>query len=222
MNGICQCHYLRASVLLRVGAYECIHFCVYTSVYIYTFSNKNLEKTRRWQKTGSRKNQVFDDLEIWEVWMVLMILIRSVFQILQWFPMWSYLFMCPPAAPRRPKWFMLATSGNQFFLIHPPGSQVRLEWLNRIGRNHLMYPASLKWLCAASRDRCSVRFTASRQETRRLIRDGFPMKSSNSCVDHTRGLMQNPANVTWSTIKKNTSCSLWRLGMKGNNALPSW
>ena len=50
MNGICQCHYLRASVLLRVGAYECIHFCVYTSVYIYTFSNKNLEKTRRWQK----------------------------------------------------------------------------------------------------------------------------------------------------------------------------
>ena len=49
--------------------------------------------TRTWKKPGdgkktgsSRKNPVFDDLEIWEVWMVLMILIRSVFQILQWFP----------------------------------------------------------------------------------------------------------------------------------------
>ena len=194
---------------------------IYSTIYIYIYlrqqePGKNQEMQKNpvvWGKTRF--------LMIWkyEKFEVLAILIRSIFQ---WFSMRFDLFMCPPAAPRRPNWFMLAPSGSQFFLIHKPGSQVRLEWLNRIRTNHLMYPAFLKWLCAASRDRCNVRFTASRHETRRLIRDGFPMKSSNSCVDHTKGFMQNPASLTWSTIKKNISCSLWRLGMKGNNALPSW
>ena len=32
---IYQCHYVRASVLQRVGTYECVHLCVYASVYIY-------------------------------------------------------------------------------------------------------------------------------------------------------------------------------------------
>ena len=31
---IYQCHYVRASVLQPVGTYECVHLCVYASVYI--------------------------------------------------------------------------------------------------------------------------------------------------------------------------------------------
>ena len=33
-----QCHYVRASVLQRVGTYECVHLCVYVSVSICSYS----------------------------------------------------------------------------------------------------------------------------------------------------------------------------------------
>ena len=35
---IYQCHYVRASVLQRVGTYECVHLCVYVSVSICSYS----------------------------------------------------------------------------------------------------------------------------------------------------------------------------------------
>ena len=35
---IYQCHYVRASVLQRVGTYECVHWCVYVSVSICSYS----------------------------------------------------------------------------------------------------------------------------------------------------------------------------------------
>ena len=35
---IYQCHYVRASVLQRLGTYECVHLCVYVSVSICSYS----------------------------------------------------------------------------------------------------------------------------------------------------------------------------------------